>query len=166
MKKIILLSMMLVATISMSAQSIVGKWNTKDNDSKMDITFNFKANGNMEMEISIQEFDKEVGTINIAMIFGGTYTKTNTTLSLRLDKDNVKINIPYIDWSDEIKAMIKENPEAESYIMSEVTKAMEESKSEMTSDFDDVEEMTIVSLSQNTLELKSGDDIQTFKRVN
>ena len=166
MKKLLTLCLVLFATVSMQAQSIVGQWATilEEGEQNVALLLGFDSNKDAIMKILIEMYDKELGTMNFSVTVEGKYKVKGDQLTLMLNKDKVDVEVGEIEWSAEMQKAIDENPATADMIINMMKAEMDKEKNTFVEDFEKKEEMTIISVTDTELILNSGDENMTFKK--
>lgn len=157
---------MLIAAVSMQAQSILGKWeaNMSEGDQQILIYFNF-TQSKLDLSIVGHMSDPEVGTISISATIPCTYTHAGDKLTIKPTTSDVKLNVDKIEFTAEIKEVLDQNPELKQQLLDQVTSAMDSSKGDILSELPSDGELTIVSNTGKELILRdeTGDDMVLTK---
>lgn len=169
-KRVTLLALMLVAVMSISAQSLIGTWKTaptKDKDG--DITswcFIFGQGTQFTLKMTMETSDKEVGDIVFGLTMPGTYKKSGNSVSIKVDPNKSKGKIEKMNFTGEMATLVNESPEMKKTVMDMLQKQVD---TELTKSFADQlpfdGDLEIIKLTSTQLDLKSDDEVMKFTRV-
>ncbi len=159
---------MLLGAISLQAQSLAGSWVTilEEGGNNIAVLFGFDEADNTIVKTIYEIHDKGMGTVNLELTAEGKYKVNGKKLMLHLDKNKTEVGIGDVEWTDQMKAKFKQDPNLEKTIRQTLKNKFEEQKDAFTEELFTDEEMTIISLTSTALVLKSEDDTMTFKRFN
>ena len=165
-KKIFISALMLIAAVSMQAQSILGKWeaNMSEGDQQILIYFNF-SQSKLDLSIVAHMSDPEIGTISVSANIPCSYTQAGDKLTIKPTTSDVNLNIDKIEFTAEIKEVLDQNPELKQQLMDQVKGAMDSSKGDILGELPSNGELTIVSNTGKELTLRdeTGDDMVLTK---
>ena len=164
MKKLLFIAIMMMAALSVNAQgeesitpqqyNIKGAWHSLDDD--MRIYFTFGDNGLVNAMIK-GYFNGDVFSTQVTIMIPGTYSVTGSKIYIVADKErcdmkleNLKMNGDYEGMEDNARPMFEEY--------------FSKHKEELISSFD-FDDITIVSVTDDTLKLKMGRDDIMLERV-
>ena len=153
-RKMLLFAIMVMAALSINAQDIKGTWVAAQDEMK--IYFTFGDNGALNIQMT-SEVDDEDFSAKMKFELPGSYSINDSKMNLVIDESGIKIKI------DELKGK-GENADTEELMKPLLEGALSENKGEITSDFH-FDDVTIVSVSDDKLELKIEDEVTEFERV-
>ena len=170
MKKNMLLTLMLFVAMSIQAQSLIGTWKTAPTvDEDGDATtwfFTFKQGTQFSLRMEMATEDKEIGKIVFGLTMPGTYTKSGSTITIKLDPKKSVGKIEKMELTGDLAALIKDSPEMKKTIEKML---QEQVDNEIKKGFEDQPpfdgDLTIIKLTSNQLELQSDDEMMNFTRV-
>ena len=160
---------MMLVSMGIKAQSVVGAWAATQEEDGMNMAIILgldKANNSI-VKLLVEVKEDEVGTINVEATCEGTYTFDGSTLKLQIDENNTTVGLGDIEWSESMKQAFAAKPELETTIRSSIEGAMQEQMGSMKAGIKELSQLTVVSISENSMDLKAmGDDeIITFNKV-
>ena len=165
-KKIFMAALMLISAMSMQAQSLIGKWQTKmaEGDQEINIFFNFTQT-KLDMSIAADMSDPEVGKISVSAQVPCTYTVAGDKLTVKPTSNDVSLNIDKIDFVPEIKAVLDQNPDLKQQLMDQMKTAMNGQKGEILNELPSNGVLTIVSNTGTKLTLRdeTGEEVVLTK---
>lgn len=168
MKKLLVLCMMFLGAVGLEAQNITGSWVTilEENGANVAVLFGFDDNSNSIMKTIFEIHDQDMGVINLELTVEGTYQVNGKKLKLNPDKKTAEVSIGDVEWTEQMKAKFKKNPDLEKSTRKILKDKFEEQKAAFVDELVSETDMTIVSMSSTDLVLKSEDDVMRFKRFN
>ena len=171
-RTIVLFSLMACFVIGLSAQNIVGKWQTEpmseEEGQKIVAELTFGADKTLQMNISISMCDPESMDMAFHVTIDGTYSDIeNNTIPFKLNSDNAAIVLDKMEFLGEMAEQMKENQEMAEGIKKMMQEQVNASKGEMTGNIPSEGAFTISEYTGDTMKLQmSGDDeVLTLKRV-
>ena len=165
-----LLPLMLMAVMSISAQSIIGTWKsatTTDSDGdKQSYAFTFNQGTKCTWALILEMKDPDVGLFEFQLDIPGTYTQKSNMLNVHFDVKKAKGKITRMDLKGELAEAVKGNPEmkktVEAMAQQLVDKEIKQGFKDETPFDGDVQ---IKKLTDTQLQLSDGDDDVQFTRV-
>lgn len=163
--------LVLIASMSMQAQSLVGKWKTQltENGQKMDCVFTYKENKTFNMKMKVAANDPEVGTIHMSMSTNGKYVHKadSSKLELTMNAKSARLDIDRIEFASRLRTTIGMVPGMEETVRKELNKTLDGRKDELLESIPANGMMIIEKLTDTELVLKDKDDGQkvVFKRA-
>ena len=149
-KKLMTLAVLLMAAVTMNAQSIIGIWQADLPSSEFEIFMEFDESSQVSLVVAGDIKEEDISAKVYAGVHG-TYKLNGSTLTFDINKKEPEIEIGDLKLSGELEGK-------EEMVKSLLMKAMEAEQEELFSDLD-FEKVTIVSLTDVTLELKvEGDE--------
>ena len=149
-KKLMTLAVLLMAAVTMNAQSIIGMWKADIPSSEFEIFMEFDESSQVSLVVAGDIKEEDMSAKVYAGVHG-TYKLNGSTLTFDINKKEPEIEIGDLKLSGELEGK-------EEMVKSLLMKAMEAEQEELFSDLD-FEKVTIVSLTDVTLELKvEGDE--------
>lgn len=149
-KKLMTLAVLLMAAVTMNAQSIIGIWQADLPSSEFEIFMEFDESSQVSLVVAGDIKEEDMSAKVYAGVHG-TYKLDGSTLTFDINKKEPEIEIEDLKLSGELEGK-------EEMVKSLLMKAMEAEQEELFSDLD-FEKVTIVSLTDVTLELKvEGDE--------
>ena len=149
-KKLMTLAVLLMAAVTMNAQSIIGIWQADLPSSEFEIFMEFDESSQVSFVVAGDIKEEDMSAKVYAGVHG-TYKLDGSTLTFDINKKEPEIEIEDLKLSGELEGK-------EEMVKSLLMKAMEAEQEELFSDLD-FEKVTIVSLTDVTLELKvEGDE--------
>ena len=149
-KKLMTLAVLLMAAVTMNAQSIIGIWQADIPSSEFEIFMEFDESSQVSLVVAGDIKEEDMSAKVYAGVHG-TYKLNGSTLTFDINKKEPEIEIENLKLSGELEGK-------EEMVKSLLMKAMEAEQEELFSDLD-FEKVTIVSLTDVTLELKvEGDE--------
>lgn len=149
-KKLMTLAVLLMAAVTMNAQSIIGIWQADLPSSEFEIFMEFDESSQVSFVVAGDIKEEDMSAKVYAGVHG-TYKLDGSTLTFDINKKEPEIEIENLKLSGELEGK-------EEMVKSLLMKAMEAEQEELFSDLD-FEKATIVSLTDVTLELKvEGDE--------
>ena len=157
-KKLMTLAVFLMAAVTMNAQSIIGIWKADIPSNEYEIFMEFDESSQVSLVVAGDIKEEDMSAKVYAGVHG-TYKLNGSTLTFDINKKEPEIEIGDLKLSGELEGK-------EEMVKSLLMKAMEAEQEELFSDLD-FEKVTIVSLTDVTLELKvEGDEKNVvFNRV-
>lgn len=149
-KKLMTLAVLLMAAVTMNAQSIIGMWKADIPSNEFEIFMEFDESSQVSLVVAGDIKEEDMSAKVYAGVHG-TYKLNGSTLTFDINKKEPEIEIEDLKLSGELEGK-------EEMVKSLLMKAMEAEQEELFSDLD-FEKVTIVSLTDVTLELKvEGDE--------
>lgn len=149
-KKLMTLAVLLMAAVTMNAQSIIGMWKADIPSNEYEIFMEFDESSQVSLVVAGDIKEEDISAKVYAGVHG-TYKLNGSTLTFDINKKEPEIEIEDLKLSGELEGK-------EEMVKSLLMKAMEAEQEELFSDLD-FEKVTIVSLTDVTLEMKvEGDD--------
>lgn len=149
-KKLMTLAVLLMAAVTMNAQSIIGMWKADIPSNEYEIFMEFDESSQVSLVVAGDIKEEDMSAKVYAGVHG-TYKLNGSTLTFDINNKEPEIEIEDLKLSGELEGK-------EEMVKSLLMKAMEAEQEELFSDLD-FEKVTIVSLTDVTLELKvEGDE--------
>ena len=149
-KKLMTLAVLLMAAVTMNAQSIIGIWKADIPSNEFEIFMEFDESSQVSLVVAGDIKEEDMSAKVYAGVHG-TYKLDGSTLTFDINKKEPEIEIENLKLSGELEGK-------EEMVKSLLMKAMEAEQEELFSDLD-FEKVTIVSLTDVTLEMKvEGDE--------
>lgn len=149
-KKLMTLAVLLMAAVTMNAQSIIGMWKADIPSNEFEIFMEFDESSQVSLVVAGDIKEEDVSAKVYAGVHG-TYKLDGSTLTFDINNKEPEIEIENLKLSGELEGK-------EEMVKSLLMKAMEAEQEELFSDLE-FEKVTIVSLTDVTLELKvEGDE--------
>ena len=149
-KKLMTLAVLLMAAVTMNAQSIIGMWKADIPSNEYEIFMEFDESSQVSLVVAGDIKEEDISAKVYAGVHG-TYKLNGSTLTFDINKKEPEIEIGDLKLSGELEGK-------EEMVKSLLMKAMEAEQEELFSDLD-FEKVTIVSLTDVTLEMKvEGDE--------
>lgn len=149
-KKLMTLAVLLMAAVTMNAQSIIGIWQADIPSSEFEIFMEFDESSQVSFVVAGDIKEEDMSAKVYAGVHG-TYKLDGSTLTFDINNKEPEIEIEDLKLSGELEGK-------EEMVKSLLMKAMEAEQEELFSDLD-FEKVTIVSLTDVTLEMKvEGDE--------
>ena len=149
-KKLMTLAVLLMAAVTMNAQSIIGMWKADIPSNEYEIFMEFDESSQVSFVVAGDIKEEDMSAKVYAGVHG-TYKLNGSTLTFDINNKEPEIEIGDLKLSGELEGK-------EEMVKSLLMKAMEAEQEELFSDLD-FEKVTIVSLTDVTLELKvEGDE--------
>ena len=149
-KKLMTLAVLLMAAVTMNAQSIIGMWKADIPSNEYEIFMEFDESSQVSLVVAGDIKEEDIAAKVYAGVHG-TYKLDGSTLTFDINNKEPEIEIEDLKLSGELEGK-------EEMVKSLLMKAMEAEQEELFSDLD-FEKVTIVSLTDVTLELKvEGDE--------
>ena len=149
-KKLMTLAVLLMAAVTMNAQSIIGMWKADIPSNEFEIFMEFDESSQVSFVVAGDIKEEDMSAKVYAGVHG-TYKLDGSTLTFDINNKEPEIEIGDLKLSGELEGK-------EEMVKSLLMKAMEAEQEELFSDLD-FEKVTIVSLTDVTLELKvEGDE--------
>ena len=149
-KKLMTLAVLLMAAVTMNAQSIIGIWKADIPSNEYEIFMEFDESSQVSLVVAGDIKEEDMSAKVYAGVHG-TYKLNGSTLTFDINKKEPEIEIGDLKLSGELEGK-------EEMVKSLLMKAMEAEQEELFSDLE-FEKVTIVSLTDVTLELKvEGDE--------
>ena len=149
-KKLMTLAVLLMAAVTMNAQSIIGIWKADIPSNEYEIFMEFDESSQVSLVVAGDIKEEDISAKVYAGVHG-TYKLNGSTLTFDINKKEPEIEIENLKLSGELEGK-------EEMVKSLLMKAMEAEQEELFSDLD-FEKVTIVSLTDVTLEMKvEGDE--------
>lgn len=149
-KKLMTLAVLLMAAVTMNAQSIIGMWKADIPSNEYEIFMEFDESSQVSFVVAGDIKEEDMSAKVYAGVHG-TYKLDGSTLTFDINNKEPEIEIGDLKLSGELEGK-------EEMVKSLLMKAMEAEQEELFSDLD-FEKVTIVSLTDVTLEMKvEGDE--------
>ena len=149
-KKLMTLAVLLMAAVTMNAQSIIGMWKADIPSNEFEIFMEFDESSQVSFVVAGDIKEEDMSAKVYAGVHG-TYKHNGSTLTFDINKKEPEIEIGDLKLSGELEGK-------EEMVKILLMKAMEAEQEELFSDLD-FEKVTIVSLTDVTLEMKvEGDE--------
>ena len=149
-KKLMTLAVLLMAAVTMNAQSIIGIWKADIPSNEYEIFMEFDESSQVSLVVAGDIKEEDMSAKVYAGVHG-TYKLDGSTLTFDINNKEPEIEIEDLKLSGELEGK-------EEMVKSLLMKAMEAEQEELFSDLE-FEKVTIVSLTDVTLELKvEGDE--------
>ena len=149
-KKLMTLAVLLMAAVTMNAQSIIGMWKADIPSNEYEIFMEFDESSQVSLVVAGDIKEEDISAKVYAGVHG-TYKLDGSTLTFDINNKEPEIEIENLKLSGELEGK-------EEMVKSLLMKAMEAEQEELFSDLD-FEKVTIVSLTDVTLEMKvEGDE--------
>ena len=149
-KKLMTLAVLLMAAVTMNAQSIIGMWKADIPSNEYEIFMEFDESSQVSLVVAGDIKEEDMSAKVYAGVHG-TYKLNGSTLTFDINNKEPEIEIGDLKLSGELEGK-------EEMVKSLLMKAMEAEQEELFSDLE-FEKVTIVSLTDVTLELKvEGDE--------
>lgn len=149
-KKLMTLAVLLMAAVTMNAQSIIGIWQADIPSNEFEIFMEFDESSQVSLVVAGDIKEEDMSAKVYAGVHG-TYKLNGSTLTFDINNKEPEIEIGDLKLSGELEGK-------EEMVKSLLMKAMEAEQEELFSDLD-FEKVTIVSLTDVTLEMKvEGDE--------
>ncbi len=149
-KKLMTLAVLLMAAVTMNAQSIIGMWKADIPSNEYEIFMEFDESSQVSFVVAGDIKEEDMSAKVYAGVHG-TYKLDGSTLTFDINNKEPEIEIEDLKLSGELEGK-------EEMVKSLLMKAMEAEQEELFSDLD-FEKVTIVSLTDVTLEMKvEGDE--------
>lgn len=149
-RKLMTLAVLLMAAVTMNAQSIIGIWKADIPSNEFEIFMEFDESSQVSFVVAGDIKEEDMSAKVYAGVHG-TYKLNGSTLTFDINKKEPEIEIEDLKLSGELEGK-------EEMVKSLLMKAMEAEQEELFSDLD-FEKVTIVSLTEVTLEMKvEGDE--------
>lgn len=149
-KKLMTLAVLLMAAVTMNAQSIIGMWKADIPSNEFEIFMEFDESSQVSFVVAGDIKEEDMSAKVYAGVHG-TYKLDGSTLTFDINNKEPEIEIEDLKLSGELEGK-------EEMVKSLLMKAMEAEQEELFSDLD-FEKVTIVSLTDVTLEMKvEGDE--------
>lgn len=149
-KKLMTLAVLLMAAVTMNAQSIIGIWKADIPSNEYEIFMEFDESSQVSLVVAGDIKEEDISAKVYAGVHG-TYKLNGSTLTFDINKKEPEIEIEDLKLSGELEGK-------EEMVKSLLMKAMEAEQEELFSDLE-FEKVTIVSLTDVTLEMKvEGDE--------
>ena len=149
-KKLMTLAVLLMAAVTMNAQSIIGMWKADIPSNEYEIFMEFDESSQVSFVVAGDIKEEDMSAKVYAGVHG-TYKLNGSTLTFDINNKEPEIEIGDLKLSGELEGK-------EEMVKSLLMKAMEAEQEELFSDLE-FEKVTIVSLTDVTLELKvEGDE--------
>lgn len=164
MKRVFLVSMMLLAVLGISAQGIVGKWKSetiKQDGMDCNVIFNFAEGTTCDVLMYVSLVKDDIN-MSAHITVPGTYTFSGNQLTMHMQKDKVGFELDDLTFSGKAAEKLKENPQMEGMIRNIMVQALESNKDKMVESIPFDSSTTKLNLEENKLEI----DGFVFHRVN
>ena len=149
-KKLMTLAVLLMAAVTMNAQSIIGMWKADIPSNEYEIFMELDESSQVSLVVAGDIKEEDISAKVYAGVHG-TYKLDGSTLTFDINNKEPEIEIGDLKLSGELEGK-------EEMVKSLLMKAMEAEQEELFSDLE-FEKVTIVSLTDVTLEMKvEGDE--------
>ena len=158
-KTIFTLVLALAALLPLQAQTITGNWIAVEEDEDAGIAYILAFEGNLVRQCVMAGTTMDgVGDVTLVIaVPAQTYTPNSKSINFTFDGSQAEIVVKDIDFTDEIKAVIKDNPQKKEELLKVVQTAFEQKKVEMADNMLLSGVHTIVKATADKLELKDAD---------
>ena len=167
MKNFLTLAVLLQMVLTVSAQSIEGKWkaNIKD-DSGINIpcTVTFTNKGGMTLNANIKQSDPQVGTVHIALKTAGTYLVEGKELTITLNPKKSMVEVTRIDYTSTLKMAMTSQPGLETQILNTMNEQLRSEAANMVKEMPMNGKMTINEQTDKKMVLTSGKETIVLTR--
>ena len=170
MKKLFLLALVLMVSIGIHAQSLLGEWKTDipvGDDQKVQAFFEFDE-VKFLMKISARIENDEAGIIVVSADIPGVYSREGSSLVIRPDGSRANARVDKMELKPDIQKAIEEMPELKEQLTNTITESIKELRDELAKGLGNDDASTeIVELTATKLVLRdsnSEEDI-VFTRV-
>lgn len=150
----LLIAVMMMAALSINAQSIKGTWKVPADDTQ--IFFTFGDSDELNILIS-NEFEDEEMAAAVKVTIPGTYSVTGSKLRMLTDKEKFDVKVEKLEIKGDDKGM--------EGILKPMLEEVAKAEKEELIDDSISEEMTIVSVTDDKLVIKIGEEVVNFEKV-
>ena len=166
-KRIILFVFILITSLSMNAQSIVGTWKANDGEYGEDTDYYISfTDTSLSLKIIIQEEESNQFSFTIIGDVPATYTRQGNKLDIIVKQELATFDIVNIKFAGQLSEL-ENNPEAKLLIMNELKKAIVDDKDESIKSLPQNGKLIIVSNTGKELKLRFDDAerVKTYTKV-
>ena len=163
-KRMIMFALLLMAMVSVQAQSLLGTWKLSDVDG-MKFYQTFSPGQKTTIKIVQDKINDEMGVIEMTVTIPGTYIMKGKTITMNMNTQATDAKFSKMQFNSETEKMFKEMPEMKKHFVDEMQKALEETKKGLKEDLPLGGDMEILSLTNTTLKLNVGGDVMTFTKT-
>lgn len=166
-KRIILFVFILITSLSMNAQSIVGTWKANDGEYGEDTDYYISfTDTSLSFKIIIQEEESNQFSLTIIGNVPATYTRQGNKLDIIVKQELATFDIVNIKFAGQLSEL-ENNPEAKLLIMNELKKAIVDDKDESIKSLPQNGKLIIVSNTGKELKLRFDDAerVKTYTKV-
>ena len=158
-KTVITIVLALAALLPMQAQTITGNWIAAEEDEDAGIAYILAFEGNLVRQCVMAGTEMEgVGDVTLVIaVPAQTYTPSSKSINFTFDGSQAEIVVKDIDFTDEIKNVIKDDAKKKEELLKVVQNAFEQKKVEMADNMLLSGVHTIVTATDDKLELKDAD---------
>ena len=158
-KTIFTLVLALAALLPLQAQTITGNWIAVEEDEDAGIAYILAFEGNLVRQCVMAGTTMDgVGDVTLVIaVPAQTYTPNSKSINFTFNASEAEIVVKDVDFTDEIKAVIKDNPQKKEELLKVVQTAFEQKKVEMADGMLLSGVHTIVTATADKLELKDAD---------
>ena len=171
MRKLSFILLMVIAAMTASAQSLVGNWKADINDNEVQngcMFMDFSKNNMLKITFDMTMSSPEVGSIRFALSIKGPYSLDENKISFKAYKSSVDFQILERHFTPDLQAALSMDPSIGItlflWISREMRKVILDEKEGLGSVFNDVENMTIIELTDKTLKVQSGLETYNMQR--
>ncbi len=168
-RKLTALLLLLMSVAGVHAQQLQGKWMTSMRDDDADITIYLTFDRSLIMRMEMSGDIDEVGTLYMSLTVPGTYRQKGNKVHISYQKDKGDVSIDRIDFCEEARKDLDENPGMYELFKEALKPAMEEIKERTLNNFPVGGDLVIHELTPTKLTLgdsdSDGEETYTFKRV-
>lgn len=167
MRKLSFILLMVIAAMTASAQSLVGNWKADINDNEVQngcMFMDFSKNNMLKITFDMTMSSPEVGSIRFALSIKGPYSLDENKISFKAYKSSVDFQILERHFTPDLQAALSMDPSIGKMIDDEMRKVILDEKEGLGSVFNDVENMTIIELTDKTLKVQSGQETYNMQR--
>ena len=157
-KKLLTLCFMMLTVVSMHAQSLVGKWQSKENaveenSDKSTILLDITDNSHLTWTLYKEVVEKEDMIMKYHVTLNGTYSQQGKKLAFNLDRNNSTLTTDEITFLGEAAKMAEKSPETESFVRSLMEGQLKKSKGDIVRNIPAAVNFVIKKSSKNSLVL-------------
>ena len=172
MKRLTMMMLLLLAVMSMQAQSLVGTWvtNTEVDEDGDRFTWYaiFQQDGKAALKMLMWS-DIDMATLDFSFTIPGTYKRNGDQLVMTFDSKNTNFKIEKMKFKPETEKMLNENPGMREELNKQIKPIFDQIDQDMKKKFANElpfdGNLTIKMLTTNTLELDLDGETLLFKRV-
>lgn len=176
MKKTIAICLMLIAVMSMQAQStvklkdipkvIIGQWTTTEsnNGNPLDLIFDFKKQGSLDIKMVGHVNSPELGYIEFLVFLNAKYSIEDTEISYILNRNSFQMKFGKIKWNAAVKEQFRKNPGMEAEIKKAMMAEMMKEKETFINMCGEMKSMTIENMTRSSLTLSDDDGARIYTR--
>ncbi len=151
---------LLAALLPMQAQTITGNWIAVEEDEDAGIAYILAFEGNQVRQCVMAGTTMDgVGDVMLVIaVPAQTYTPSSKSINFTFDGSKAELVVKDIDFTDEIKAVIKDDAKKKEEVLKTVQDALEKKKVELADNMLLSGVHTIMKATADKLELKDADD--------